>query len=158
MELIGATKVKFSNLKELIEFLFDTEEFLEWEVCKFELITSLGNILNIDIESTNVLLNRDFVEFKKIKDEIYDFYLKNKHLSLTFNIKFKVPYYLKKSIDSKSECDKFYLDFYSKGNLSIMTPTFTELNKDFNNEFGISWIIYALNIFQEWYNKKKMND
>lgn len=157
MELIGTTKVKFSNLYELIEFLYDTEEFLEWEVCKFQLITSVGNILNIDIKSSGVLFNKDFVEFKKIKDDIYDFYLKNKHLSLTFNVKFKVPYYLKKSIDNNRECEQFYLDFYSSGNLHIMTPTFTELDKNFNNKIGISWIIYALNIFQEWYNKKQLN-
>lgn len=157
MELIGATKVKFSNVSELMEFLYSTNEFLEWEVCKLDFSTSMGSTLNIDLSSGNTVLNRSFIEFEKIKDRVYDFYLKNKHLSLTIDIKFKVPYYLKKSIDNNSECDEFYLDFYSKGNLNIMTPTFTELNKDFNNEIGISWIVYALNIVQQWYNKKLIN-
>lgn len=147
--------VKFNNLEELMNFIMNTKEFFEWEVCKLSIFTSLNETLNIDINQKSIL--NSFVEFQNVKDQIKYFYDSNKHLSLIIDIKLKVPYYLKNSIDVNNECKDFYLDFYSEGNLNIMIPTFTEKNKIFNTDAAKNWVIYSLNIYQEWFNKKQLN-
>lgn len=149
--------IQFKTLNELIEFLLEIEQFKQWETMIFRLSTPTGMELNINTKINDTFGKRFYEEFKNLKKILIDFYNQNQHMSINIEIKLKVPYDLKQSIDPEKTCEAFYLDFYSDGMSHIITPTYVENGKEFSQEPIKNWILYILNIYQEWQIKKQLN-
>lgn len=149
--------IEFKTIDELLQFLLEAIQFRQWETMIFRLSTPTGIELNINTKINDTFGKRFYEEFKNLTKILNDFYNQNKYMSIDMEIKLKVPYDLKQSIDPNKTCEAFYLDFYSDGMSHIVSPSYVENGKTYSQEPIKNWIIYILNIHQEWLLKKQLN-
>jgi hypothetical protein len=68
--------LSFDNIDDLINFLMDTKEFNDWETAIFRMSCTNGVELNINTKINDTFGVKDYVELKKLKTMLQNFYSK----------------------------------------------------------------------------------
>lgn len=148
---------KFNNTDDIMNFITNTPEFLEWEVmiCRF----STSNGLNVDMNTKIVDPSgkSNFILLKVLLPTIQNFYntiITNNYSDLNIEIKISLPKVLKSNFDPNNEYYGFYVNAYSD-NITIVAGS-SHLEKTRNSGLDPinSWEIYYAQIYQTWYNKQ----
>ena len=146
---------KFESIDAIMDFIMNTVDFLEWEVtiCKF----STSNGLNIDMETKliNSTDNTKFIKFKVIYPTLQNFYetvKKNNYNDMNLHIKFRLPYTLKKTFDSKDEYYDFYLNVYCDTVNMLSVSTAYEKSRNSGLTPLSNWDTYFSQLYQNWNN------
>lgn len=144
----------FENVEDLIDFLDTTKEFNEWEATIFRMTATNGMQINIDTRINDTLGYRQFIEFKKLKLMLKNFYTQNSYMNVNMEVKLKFPTALKKSFDPSDYYEAFYVDFYSNDVSTFVTISFLEKTKELQDVPIKAWAVYITNLYNAWLAKK----
>lgn len=147
--------ITFKNIEYLIDFMNYTKDIEEWETQIFRLTASNGMQMNIDTAiNSNSYNNKDYVEYKKLKKILLDFYTQNKNLSINMEIKFKLPHNMKSSIDPDDYFHSFHINCYSDQLSSYISVSFFERDIYIPAEPVKNWVTYIVNLYDQWTKTK----
>lgn len=149
---------RFDTTQDLISFLLNTPEFLEWEVitCRFSATNGLNFNMNTAIVDT--LGQSGHVKLKFILPTVENFYktiVGNSYSELNIEIKLQLPEILKSNFDPNNEYYGFFLSTYSDGLTIVSNSSHLEKNKESGLMPLTNWDTYYSQLYQQWYNKYK---
>lgn len=139
-----------NSVNDVSELLMSTKEFEEWEVVRVQLTSNLGAnlVLNTKVNDASGLF--DYQQFKRVKSIVNSFLRENSHLSISLDIKLKMPKTMKIKIDEREEFRSFFVDFYSAGTLSMLTVSELEKTLEASPDIIANWRLYVQNIVSEF--------
>lgn len=148
------TNISFDNIDKLLNFLLNTSEFNDWETVIFRLSATNGMELNMNTKISDPSGTKRYIEIKKLKTLLNQFYEQNSYINVNLEIKLKFPDSLQKAMDPTSSYSKFYVDFYSDDITSFVHITFVENSKVLSVDPIQNWVTYIMNLYNVWYNKQ----
>lgn len=154
-------KYNFEKIDDLIMFITNTPEFLEWEVLVCRLSTSNGLNMDINTKTLDTSGNTTFIPLKFILPTINNFYntvITNNYSDLNLEIKMSLPSSLKTNFDPNNEYLGFYINIYSD-NITILASS-SHLERSRNSGLApiSNWNTYYAQLYQGWYNKFKKGE
>lgn len=150
---------RFDTTNDLIGFLINTPEFLEWEVliCRFSATNGLN--INMDTAVVDPSGQTDHIRFKFILPTIQNFYktiIENNYSELNIEVKLKLPNILKSNFDTNNEYYGFFLNTYSDGITIVSNSSHLEKTRNSGLVPLVEWDTYYSQLYQQWYNKYKL--
>jgi len=144
--------IKFTNISDLLSFLNNTKEFLDWEVLNFRISAISSTELTINTRINDPMGIRQYAPYKDIKDTLNNYYAANSYSTINFEMRMKFPNNLRKSIDPTNMYSAFYISFYSDASLSYINLSFLENTvKYFEVAPMQSWADYITDLYNAWY-------
>ena len=154
-------KFTFKNLDQIIDFIQSTNDFDEWETMIFRLSANNGLSYNISTQINNSLGFRNFIEFRKLRTTLKQFYEANSFQTINFEIKLKFPDTLRKMIDKNNDFEALYLNLFCDAMNVYMDISFFESgiiigNDALNSDPIQRWGLLVNNLYTRWKQLKNI--
>lgn len=147
---------KFSNADDLMNFISNTSEFMEWGVITCRLSTSMGLGIDMDTKTLSDNGSTTYTLFKMLLPMLDNFYqtvVQYKYSDLNIELKFQLPTALKNSFDPGDEYAGFYLSLYSDKITIIASSSHLERTRNSGLLPISTWDIYFAQLYTTWNNK-----
>lgn len=117
---------KFNSASDLIDFLIDTLEWVDWEVIKLQMASSSGVSLVLNTKINDPSGKREFQSLRKLKIIIQSFMIENQGVNVSIDIKLRLPREFKIRFDDNNEYTDFFIDFFLAGQLIMVSTSQVE--------------------------------
>lgn len=142
--------IRFENLNQLMSFLFNTQDWQEWEVIKLHMSNVIGLSIIVNTKINDPAGKIDYQQLNKLKSVINSFLVENSNVSIMIDLKLKASKELKAIIDPQNEYSNFFVDFFGTEQNSLITVTQVE------RKLGVSiqpielWNSFINTRYNEW--------
>lgn len=117
---------KFNSVNDVIQFLVDVQDWVDWEVIKLQMSSGSGVSLVLNTRINDPSGQRDFQSLRKLKIIIQSFMLENQGVSVSVDIKLRLPREMKIKFDDNNEYTDFFIDFFSANQLIMVSSSQVE--------------------------------
>jgi len=147
---------KFDKADDLMSFISNTTELMEWGVIICRLSTANGLSMDIDTKIASTSGTMNYTRFKFLLPMLDNFYktvVQYEYSDLNIEIKFQLPISLKNSFDPNGEYVDFYLSVHSDKITIIASSSHLEVSRNSGLAPISNWDVYFAQLYTIWYNK-----